>query len=294
MFSVVVPAFNNALTVRRAVNSVLGQSWHDLELILVNDGSNDRTLEVIGDIQDPRFRVITTKNRGVASARNLGVSKSKYPWVCFLDADDMWGKEHLSGLADLISNYPNYRAFSLAYEKLDVHGQSLPIRRIFSGGSGRDVIVENLPFLILRKIFPFHPNSMAISRALGDQVGWFPEGLCAGEDLVFQLRLTRREPVIYRDIVTSFYFVYSAPMKKGRVFRSRDPFLFPKELVFETQDKMLPFFRRFCSWLLAGKVLRSMDKIVEECAPDVRDLFDEVAKDLFISQLFLCRVFRKR
>jgi GT2 family glycosyltransferase len=87
----VVPAFNRAGTIRAALESVLRQSWRDLELIVVDDGSTDGTPEAARALDDPRLRVIVTpRNMGAGAARNLGIAEARGPWVAFQDSDDEW------------------------------------------------------------------------------------------------------------------------------------------------------------------------------------------------------------
>jgi GT2 family glycosyltransferase len=89
--SVVVPVYNRAASVGAAIASVLRQSWSDFELIVVDDGSTDGTLDAIAAIADPRIRLIADGvNRGAAAARNAGIRAAKAPWVAFQDSDDEW------------------------------------------------------------------------------------------------------------------------------------------------------------------------------------------------------------
>ena len=89
--SVVIPAYNRAASIRTAIESVLAQSWRDLELIVVDDGSSDGTVEAVRGIDDPRIRLVLHEtNRGAAAARNTGIAEARAPWVAFQDSDDEW------------------------------------------------------------------------------------------------------------------------------------------------------------------------------------------------------------
>ncbi len=89
--SVVIPAYDRAATIRAAVESVLRQTWRDLEVLVVDDGSRDGTPEVVRGIDDPRVRLIgTPRNMGASAARNLGTEQARAPWVAFQDSDDEW------------------------------------------------------------------------------------------------------------------------------------------------------------------------------------------------------------
>ncbi|HEY9826110.1 MAG TPA: glycosyltransferase family 2 protein [Stenomitos sp.] len=93
--SVVLPAYNSEKTVLRTVNSVLNQSYRDLEILVINDGSTDRTLELLNTITDPRFQVFTCKNSERANARNLGIKYATGDFIAFIDADDLWTTDKL-------------------------------------------------------------------------------------------------------------------------------------------------------------------------------------------------------
>jgi len=96
MFSVVIPLYNKALRVKNTIQSVLDQTYEDFEIIIVNDGSTDKSLDIVKSIEDPRIRIIDKPNGGVSSARNRGIKEAKYEWICFLDADDLWSSNHLA------------------------------------------------------------------------------------------------------------------------------------------------------------------------------------------------------
>lgn len=89
--SVVMPVFNGAAFIDDTIHSVLGQTFEDFELIVVDDASTDKTLEVVGQFGDARIRVIACKrNGGAAKARNRGVKAARGRYIAFIDADDLW------------------------------------------------------------------------------------------------------------------------------------------------------------------------------------------------------------
>ncbi|WP_299819412.1 glycosyltransferase [uncultured Jannaschia sp.] len=96
LVSVVIPTWNRAALVAQAASSVLAQTWRDLELLVVDDGSTDGTAERLARIGDPRLRVIRQSNGGVARARNRGVAEARGAWIAFLDSDDLWRPEKLA------------------------------------------------------------------------------------------------------------------------------------------------------------------------------------------------------
>jgi glycosyltransferase involved in cell wall biosynthesis len=105
LFSVVIPTYNRAACVGRAIDSVLHQTFQDYELIVVDDGSTDDTGEVVRRYGD-RVMLVSQPNRGVSAARNAGISRAAGEWVAFLDSDDEWLPGYLSKQAEVVSKYP--------------------------------------------------------------------------------------------------------------------------------------------------------------------------------------------
>ncbi|MGA7377390.1 MAG: glycosyltransferase family A protein [Candidatus Sulfotelmatobacter sp.] len=93
--SVVIPTYNRAGTVPRAIESVLAQTFTDLEVIVVDDGSSDDTGKVLGEMFGERIRYFAQVNQGASIARNRGIEEARGEWIAFLDSDDLWEKEKL-------------------------------------------------------------------------------------------------------------------------------------------------------------------------------------------------------
>jgi len=93
--SVVIPSFNSQATIAEAINSVLEQTHADIEVIFIDDGSTDQTVEILNSITDPRFQWTSQIHKGCAAARNHGVALATSDLLCFLDADDIWVKDKL-------------------------------------------------------------------------------------------------------------------------------------------------------------------------------------------------------
>lgn len=88
MISIIIPLYNKEKTILQSIESVLSQSYRDIELIVVDDGSTDNSVSVVESIDDNRLRLITQENAGPSAARNTGAKEAKGDWIVFLDADD--------------------------------------------------------------------------------------------------------------------------------------------------------------------------------------------------------------
>ena len=99
MISVIIPLYNKEPIIERSLQSVLSQDYDDFEVVVVNDGSTDRSADIVRSINDPRIRLIEQENGGPSKARNTGVKNAKGEWILFLDADD----EMLPGALEFFS-----------------------------------------------------------------------------------------------------------------------------------------------------------------------------------------------
>ena len=105
--SVIVPAYNAEKTVLETITSVLNQTFSDFELIVVNDGSTDRTLELLSTVKDHRLKIFSYPNGGVPVARNRGLSHATGDFIAFLDADDLWTPDKLELQLATLQQHPD-------------------------------------------------------------------------------------------------------------------------------------------------------------------------------------------
>src|SRR4028118_1589922 len=95
LISVIIPVYNGEKTIRETIESILNQTFTDFELIVINDGSQDATLEIVECIQDSRLKVFSYPNAGQAASRNQGISHACGRYISFIDADDLWAPDKL-------------------------------------------------------------------------------------------------------------------------------------------------------------------------------------------------------
>src|SRR5690554_3840739 len=107
MISVVIPLYNKEKSIMNTIQSVLNQTFQDFEIVVINDGSTDKSAEIVEHIKDFRIRLVHQENQGVSAARNRGIKEAKYDWVAFLDGDDWWSDDFLTVLNDLQIKYPD-------------------------------------------------------------------------------------------------------------------------------------------------------------------------------------------
>jgi hypothetical protein len=194
--SVVIPLFNKEKYICRAIESVLGQTQLPDEIVVVDDGSMDRSADEVWKIEDSRVRLIQQANAGEGAARNKGVAEAKYELVAFLDADDEWRPDFLSHIHRLVNNFPDCGAYATAYEVIrpgmEKEYPSLPeIPPAPWIG-----ILPNM-FKMLQQTLPFFPSSIAMPRKVFHALGGFPTGVKRGADLMMWIQLGLKYPIAY-------------------------------------------------------------------------------------------------
>lgn len=196
MFSVVIPLYNKSNFIQRAIESVLVQSFRDFEIIVINDGSNDESVDRVQIYEDQRIRLFSQKNLGVSAARNRGIKESKGQIIAFLDADDEWLPDYLQTIYDLRLKYKQAGVFGTRsiYKYSDgtcvnamVHG------RIIEGDKNACI----LDFYYGEGDTPLSSSSTAVLRDAIVSVGAFREGQVIGEDTDAWYRLAFRYKIAY-------------------------------------------------------------------------------------------------
>ena len=185
--SVVIPTYNRASKVIRAVASVLYQTFTDYEVIVVDDGSRDGTSDRLAPLT-PHIRYLRhPSNQGVSVARNTGIKASKSPFIAFLDSDDYWLPEKLSVQMDFFRHHPE--AVACQTEEIWIrNGIRVNPRKKHSKPSG-DIFEPSLKLCLVS------PSSVMLKRSLFSEVGLFDEDLPACEDYDLWLRISCRYPI---------------------------------------------------------------------------------------------------
>ena len=195
MFSVIIPLYNKERYVIKAVQSVLAQTFGQFELIIINDGSTDKSRHRLETVRDPRLTILDQPNRGVSAARNRGVASAAYPWIAFLDADDWWHSDFLAELATLITNFPGAVLYGSNYFYVK-HGQNRVedkgLMPDFSAGYIDYIAVYASSFCV-----PINCSFAVVRKTAFNTVGGFKQALRMGEDFDLWIRLALAGSVAY-------------------------------------------------------------------------------------------------
>ena len=120
--SVIMPLYNKAPFVEKAIRSALGNGPGVIEVIVVDDGSSDNGVEIVEAIQDPRIRLVSKTNGGVSTARNVGLDLARGDWLAFLDADDYWLPGYIDAVQTMIARFPQCGMVTTRYQFEDDDG----------------------------------------------------------------------------------------------------------------------------------------------------------------------------
>lgn len=196
VISVVIPLYNKVRHIKRALDSVLAQTHHEFEVIVVNDGSTDGSEKVVGEYADPRIRLVSQENAGVSAARNRGITEAEGELVAFLDADDEWLPEHLATMYRLGSKHPECGACASSYWVITAKGkQALPSSEGIPGHPWEGVLQNYFRAALTSD--PIWTSAVAVPRSVFGTCGLFPVGITTGEDTDMWCRIALKFSVAF-------------------------------------------------------------------------------------------------
>lgn len=188
--SVIIPLYNKEREIEGTIRSVLAQRLQPLEIVVVDDGSTDRSAALVEAIPSPLIRLVRQPNAGECAARNRAIAESRGELLALLDADDEWEEGFLEEVAALYREFPGCGIYSTAFRVVSHDGifpAPTPTRR---------GIVENF-FRDSAHRYVSIPSASAIPRQVIDRVGGFPDGMKMGGDLYMWIKIARRYPVCF-------------------------------------------------------------------------------------------------
>ena len=201
-FSVIIPLYNKAPYVRKALETVCAQTYRDYEIIVINDGSTDNSAiiaeEYLNGVEGISYKILSQPNAGVSAARNNGVAQASGDYIAFLDADDWWEPTYLEKMAQHIKDYPEaglYACNYIYYKPGKTHmALNIPTGYInypkayFESGA--------MPVTSITAIMP---------RAVFDEMGGFPLGIKLGEDFLLWAKTAMHYPVAFCEEPLAWY-----------------------------------------------------------------------------------------
>lgn len=218
LVSVIIPAFNAAAWVGAALASVLAQTYQELEVLVVDDGSQDDTVSVVKGFTDPRVRLICQGNHGAAAARNRGLAEARGTFIQFLDADDLMGAEKIGRQMDALRQAPAGSVASCAWARF--------------GTDPREAVVQSEPVWQVSDPVEWlscslsgggmmQPGAWLTPRAVTDAAGPWDEALTLHDDGEFFTRvLLKSTRNVFVPGVTVFYRTVPGSLSRKRSRRA--------------------------------------------------------------------------
>jgi glycosyltransferase involved in cell wall biosynthesis len=232
LFSVVVPLYNKGPHVARCLDSILSQAGPEFEVVVVDDGSSDGSLETaqVYAAKDGRVRVLRRDRPGPGgyAARNLGSREARGEWIAFLDADDEWMPNFLAELERLAARFPEAGCLCGSYIIRD-EGERDALNPFAARREGTEASIVGVVQFIREaaaKRWPMHTSSTAIRREVLLADGGFPEGKSErGGDRDTWLRAVLRTPLAWTPFVGAIYHMDSVNMVTRTTTHQADPVL---------------------------------------------------------------------
>jgi glycosyltransferase involved in cell wall biosynthesis len=228
LVSVIIPNYNYANYLREAIESVLSQTYTNIEIIVVDDGSKDNSAEVLQEFGD-KITVIFQQNAGVSVARNNGVANSKGEFIAFLDADDVWLAEKIEKQVKLFSADEMLGLVHVGVQDIDANGNNLDIH--LDGLSGE---VSHEILLLERAVVLGGGSGLMITKKSFDEVGGFDLRLSTSADWDLFYQISSLYQVGFIEEILLKYRIHGSNMH-GNIPRMEREMLLGFEKAFATE-----------------------------------------------------------
>lgn len=260
-FSVIIPLFNKAPYIEKALRSVLAQTFTDYELIVVDDGSQDDSANVAEKVLAEsviRHQLIHQDNAGVSCARNRGVANSQGEYLCFLDADDWWAPSFLAEMSTLIDEYPEAGIYGTGYTIVNERKHKTRKAPVGVESGFEKGYINYCQVYAKTLAMPLTSISVAIPRGVFDEMKGFPAGIKLGEDFLLWIKIALEYKVAFLNKPLAFYNQDVEAVNRGVIRKGYDPdsfmtFHFDQ---FEEEEKKNPDLKVLLDRLRVYSLLR--------------------------------------
>ncbi|EAW35911.1 glycosyltransferase [Lyngbya sp. PCC 8106] len=250
--SIIIPVYNGATTIQATIDSVLKQTFSDFELIIVNDGSTDSTLEIISQYRDRRLQVLSYPHAGASATRNRGLKQASGEYIAFLDADDLWTPDKLEAQLNALQTHPKA---AVAYSWTDFLDEAGSWRQ-----AGRHTTVNGEPYaaMLLYNFIESGSNPLIRRDAL-DDVGGFDESLSGGQDWDLYLRLAARYLFVNVPAVQIFYRIRNNSISSNITRQEQQVVKVLNRAFSQAPDSLQPLKQKSLALVYKYLVCRTLD-----------------------------------
>lgn len=246
-FSVIIPLYNKAPYVAKAVGSVLVQTFTDFELVIVDDGSKDNSAQIAEKTIEghDNCRLIRQENAGVSVARNNGVALSHGDYLCFLDADDWWAPTFLEEMSKLIDEFPDAGIYGTGYTIVNETKRKTRVAPIGVELGFEKGYINYCQVYAKTLAMPLWTGAVCIPRAVFDEMKGFPKGIKLGEDFLLWIRIALKYKVAFLNKALAYYNqdVDAANRGVGRLHKPAEHMLWNLGLLVE-EEKTNPDYKQ--------------------------------------------------
>lgn len=206
-FSVIVPLYNKAAYVAKAISSILVQTFTDFEIIIVDDGSKDNSAAIAKQAIEGQghCRLIQQENAGVSVARNNGVAVSHGDFLCFLDADDWWETTFLEEMDKLIKDFPDAGIYGTNYTIVNETKRKTGIATIGVESGFEKGYINYCQVYAKTLAMPLWTGAVCMPRRVFDEMDGFPKGIKLGEDFLLWIRVALKYKVAFLNKPLAYY-----------------------------------------------------------------------------------------
>lgn len=224
-FSVIIPLYNKAPYVAKAINSVLSQTFGDYELIIMDDGSTDESFEIALKTIDghQNCQIKRQQNAGVSMARNNAVALSHGDYLCFLDADDWWDSSFLEEMSILIKEFTEAGIYGTSYTIVNETKHRTRVAPIGVGQGFEKGYINYCHVYANTLTMPLCTGAVCIPRPIFDEMRGFPEGIKLGEDFLLWVKIALKYKVVFLNKPLFFYNQDVEEASRGVVRKNYDP-----------------------------------------------------------------------
>jgi glycosyltransferase involved in cell wall biosynthesis len=213
-FSVIIPLYNKEKFIEDTMKSILGQTFGDFEILIVNDGSTDNSGEKIQQFTDERIRYFKKENEGASTARNYGIEKATGTYIAFIDADDYWYPDFLQQVFENIGKFPGEKVFSAAIE-IEMPGKCIPAEYSIVKTDESQVVDY---FEASSKMSVIWTSGAAFHKSVFEKAGNFDTTIRSGQDTDLWIRIGMMYKVVFCPKILARYTHDSESLSKKKQY----------------------------------------------------------------------------
>jgi len=213
-FSVIIPLYNKEKFIENTIQSILDQTFQNFEIIVINDGSTDKSEEKLLKFNDKRIQYFCKTNEGVSIARNLGINKANTNFITFIDADDYWYPDFLAVMHKAIISFPEQKVFSGAIE-IETSRKTFPAQ--YSVAKTNDFQIIDY-FKASRKELILFTSCAVFNKSIFDEIGNFDSEIKSNQDTDLWIRIGLVYPVVFTGKILARYVYDANSLSKNNTF----------------------------------------------------------------------------